>query len=108
MDREPVIEFVVEDKDILEALKRFGVTRLAILNSDAVIYRYPEHADVTDLKALVSSALAIIGGTEPWLALKRDSRSIVIFKTSDRVFVIEGEINLADYDAVVMLSRLLL
>ncbi len=108
MDREPVIEVVAEDKDVLEALKRLGVTRLVILNSDTVVYRYPEHADATDLKAFASSALAILGGAEPWLAFKRDSKSVIVFRAGDRVFVLEGEFNPADYDAVVLLSRLLL
>ncbi|WP_460024806.1 hypothetical protein [Infirmifilum sp. SLHALR2] len=107
LSERPVIEVSIEDSDILEALKKLGVKRMAVFDSESITYAYPEKADVADLRSFASSALAIIGAAEPWLALKQGSRAVIIYKVSEKTVVIEGEFNPADYDAVVMLSRLL-
>lgn len=108
MSGKPLLEFALEDSEILEALKRVGVSRMVVLGAEGESYRYPEGGEFADLRTLASSLSIILGDTDPWLALRQGSKTVLIARLSKAIAVVEGEVAPADYELVVMLLRLLL
>ncbi|MEZ0345697.1 MAG: hypothetical protein ABWK01_04030 [Infirmifilum sp.] len=108
MSDRPLLEVVADDdEEIIKALKNMGVSRIVAFTPEKIVYQYPPAGDVLDLKAFASSALAIMNEVDPWLALKQGSRSVIIFKKDGIVVAVEGVLAPVDYDAIVMLARIL-
>ncbi|AKG38766.1 MAG: hypothetical protein ACP5II_03220 [Infirmifilum sp.] len=108
MSSKPVLEVFAEDEDVLKSLKSLGVSRIVAFNSDKILYQYPPKVEVSDLLAYVRSTLTVLGYSDPWLALKQGSKSVLIFKRGDLLVAVEGVINPADFDVIVMLVSLLI